>query len=263
MARARRVILTRPSSDSQAWVQGLTQAGYPVLNWPLIVIADWPSTPAPEVTPMDWSHCQAVMCVSRHAVEHGARSAWWPPPTYTGRFWATGPGTVKALRDAGVPRAQIDAPPDDAIQFDTEALWQVVQAGLHPTHSVLFLRGTDALAPDADASGVGRDWLMRQLQARGVPFLARAVYQRQCPHWDSAQQALAQEATRDGSVWVFSSAQSLAHLARLLPAHDWSQARAVATHPRIAQAAKALGITALQVSQPTLKAIEGSLESFE
>ena len=261
MARARRVILTRPSSDSQAWVQGLTQAGYQVQHWPLIEIADAPLTPITES--VDWASCQAVMCVSRHAVTHGQRSVWWPPASYQGRFWATGPGTVKALRDGGVPLAQIDAPPADAGQFDTEALWQVVQAGLHPTHTVLFLRGTDALVHDADASGVGRDWLMRQLQARGVPFRARAVYQRQCPHWDSAQQAMALEATRDGSVWVFTSAQSLAHLARLLPLLDGSSACAVATHPRIAQAAQSLGFKHLQVCQPTLKAIEGSLEWFE
>ncbi len=44
------------------------------------------------------------------------------------RFLAPGPGTVAALVAAGVDRSRIDAPPADAQQFDSEALWAVVGA---------------------------------------------------------------------------------------------------------------------------------------
>ena len=42
-------------------------------------------------------------------------------------MFVTGPGSVAALLRAGVPLAAIDAPSEAAAQFDSEALWQVVQ----------------------------------------------------------------------------------------------------------------------------------------
>ena len=67
------------------------------------------------------------------------------------------------------------------------------------------------------------------------------------------------EAATDGSVWLFSSSEAVGHL----PAADWSQARAVATHPRIAEAVRAAGWGVVVESRPALTDILASIESMQ
>lgn len=202
------------------------------------------------------------MFVSRHAVIH-TFSTYKPAAKASGpRCWATGPGTRQALLDAGVGMELIDAPAADAGQFDTEALWQVVQAGLVPAKPVLILRGSQADQTDSAAEGVGRDWLAQQLSRAGVPVETLAVYQRACPVWEQDQTARASLAATDASVWVFSSSQAIVYLQTLLPAQDWSAAIAIATHERIASTASRLGVGRVWVCKPTLGELLRSLESL-
>ncbi len=262
MGTGRRVILTRPASDSQSWSQGLQAAGYEVLNWPLIDIAPATNQALILQALSDWQQYQAVMFVSRNAVTHtfnaGQPASGWGNT----RSWATGPGTRQALIQAGVPAHLIDAPPMDAAQFDTEALWQVVHGGLQTDKPVLILRGSEADQTDTAAQGVGRDWLMQQLALAGVTVHTLAVYQRGCPLWTQEQLLRASQAATDGSVWVFSSSQAIAHLHQLLPALDWSAMCVIATHERIAEAAALAGVRKLQVCKPALEALQSSLESL-
>ena len=261
MGTGRRVILTRPSSDSQTWRHGLEAAGHSVSEWPLIAISSVPATQRSQDILSDWSSYQAVMFVSRNAVTHTFALV----PAFAGahatRCWATGPGTRQALLEAGVPARLIDAPALDAGQFDTESLWQVVQPGLQTDKRVLILRGSEADQTDISAEGVGRDWLAQQLIQAGVQVDTLAVYQRACPDWDEQQMARASLAAIDGSVWVFSSSQAIVHLQKLLPAQDWSDSIALATHPRIGTAASRLGVGRVLVCKPVLGALLASLES--
>jgi uroporphyrinogen-III synthase len=262
LATGRRVILTRPASDSQTWNQGLQAAGYEVHDWPLIEIAPATNQALIHQALADWQQYQAVMFVSRNAVTHaflcGKPAAGWGDT----RCWATGPGTHLALSQAGVPAYLIDAPAADANQFDTEALWQVVHTKLLSDKPVLILRGSEAEQLETAAQGVGRDWLMQQLALAGVAVNTLAVYERACPSWTQAQLGQASSAASDGSVWVFSSSQAVVNLQKLLPAQDWSSALVVATHERIAQAAKSAGVRSVQVCKPTLAALQSSLESL-
>ena len=262
MSTGRRVILTRPASDSQTWIQGLQAAGYEVLNWPLIDIAPAADPALIQQALAEWQQYQSVMFVSRNAVTHTFNAR--QPATGWGitRCWATGPGTRQALLEAGVPVQLIDAPPADATQFDTEALWQVVHHGLLTDKPVLILRGSEADQDESAAQGVGRDWLMQQLAQAGVTVDTLAVYQRGCPEWTQEPLRLARLAASDGSVWVFSSSQAVFNLQKLLPGQDWSRALAVATHERIAQAARSAGFLSLQVCKPALEALQSSLESL-
>ena len=210
-----------------------------------------------------WHGYQAVMFVSRaavvHAFQHHRPQAGWGLT----RCWATGPGTRQALLDVGVPEGLIDSPPLQAGQFDTEALWRVVSPQLLPGRPVLLLRGSDGDKPATADEGIGRDWLMKQLDSANLQVDSVAVYQRNLPVWDAPQQARAKMAAQDGSIWVFSSSQSVTHLAQLLPAQDWSKARALATHERIADATRQIGFHHIRVCKPTLLDIIASLESFE
>ena len=260
MSTGRCVILTRPASDSQTWIQGLQAAGYEVLNWPLIDIASAADPSLIFQALNEWQQYQAVMFVSRNAVtftfKAGKPAAGWGNT----RCWATGPGTRQALLQAAVPAHLIDAPPADATQFDTEALWQVVHGKLLKDKPVLILRGSEADQDESAALGVGRDWLMLKLSQAGVTVDTLAVYQRGCPEWTQELVRLARLAASDGSVWVFSSSQAVFNLQKLLPGQDLSRAVAVATHERIAQAAMSAGVLRLQVCKPALEALLSSLE---
>jgi uroporphyrinogen-III synthase len=164
------------------------------------------------------------------------------------------------LREAGVPASHIDCPPETAAQFDSETLWQHVRHQVRAQHSVLIVRGSDGT--DESAAGQGRDWLGQQLQALGVQVQWLAAYVRCVPEWNEAQRQLAQAASHDGSVWLFSSSQALTHLVQRMPRWRWDQALALATHPRIAQAAQDLGFARVRQVRPVLADVVASLESL-
>lgn len=257
------VLVTRPPREAARWVDDLRQRGLAAQALPLIAIG-----PAPDPEPLRqaWRHLSdyaAVMFVSGNAVVHffaqaePGTLAHWRSGQLATRAWSPGPGTSQALQQAGLPAAQIDAPPAEAGQFDSEALWDRVQAQLRAGQRVLIVRGSDA-----EGRGAGRDWLARQLAAVGVAVAQVAAYRRLPPALDAAQLALASRAAQDGSVWLFSSSEAIGQLLRCLPAQDWSQARAVATHPRIAQAARRAGFGVVCESRPALAEVVASIESL-
>lgn len=258
-----RVVVTRPARGAQRWVALLQARGHQAQALPLIEIQ-----PVADTGPLRqcWRRLegfQAVMFVSANAVSAffesnrplaPALSAW--PATKT-RAWATGPGTTQALLEAGVPSTQVDAPAPDAPQFDSEALWQRVAGHLQPGGRVLIVRGAGA-----DGEAAGRDWLAAQLQQAGLAVEMVVAYQRAVPQWTFAERERAQQAATDGSVWLFSSSEAVANLGTLLPDQNWAQARAVATHERIAQAARDAGFGVVCPSRPGLDAIHAALESI-
>lgn len=289
-----RVVITRPAGDAQAWVDALQAAGYQALALPLIEVGPATHTQSVVQAWAQWPEFQAVMFVSAQAVRYffeyqpvamradtqplgGALQASQAIPCATGasgpRCWATGPGTHKALLQAGVPEACIDSPAADAAQFDSEALWQRVAAQVKAGQPVLIVRGHDVRAetmtasnvsscatPSAAPTGTGRDWLAQQLQAAGASAQFVVAYERRAPVWSTVQQAQAEQAATDGSVWCFSSSQAIQHLALALPAQSWAKVRCIATHARIAQTARALGFGEIQLSRPSVADVLRSLE---
>ncbi len=254
-----RVVVTRPQREAQDWVQALQQAGHEAWPLPLIAIAPGPDAAAVRQAWQQLDRYVGVMFVSANAVEgfYAARPAGDARPF---EAWATGPGTVRGLRQAGVPPGRIVAPPDDAPQFDSEALWTLVAPRIRPGVRVLVVRGADAAGRSSE--GAGRDWFGRQVREAGgtVDFLAS--YQRQSPVLDAGQRQRAQEAAGDGSVWLFSSSEAVHNLQASLPGVDWSRARAVVTHERIAQAARAAGFAEVRETRPALADVRASIESF-
>lgn len=263
-----RVIVTRPERDAAGWVQALQAHGLQAEALPLIEIAALPETPALQQAWREISAYSALMFVSGNAVDGFfasnraaalVKSAQAAPDSIANsglRWLAPGPGTVAALRRVGVPEALIDAPAPDAGQFDSEALWAVVGQRPWQGRRVLIVRGQGA-GQDL-AGGTGRDWLARQFTAAGARVDVVAVYQRRAPVFTESQRQRIEAAAHDGSVWLLSSSEALAHL----PAGDWSRARAVATHPRIAEAARAAGWGVVVQSRPEITDIVGSIESM-
>ena len=69
-------------------------------------------------------------------------------------------------------------------------------------------------------------------------------------------------AAADGALWLFSSSEAITNLCQCLPGTDWSAARALVTHPRIGDAARAAGFGAVHDTRPTLEAVAASIESL-
>lgn len=267
-----RLIVTRPVEEAADWVARLQAQGWPAQALSLIDIRE-PSHPAVAQAlhqhRAHWSEHDAILFVSGAAVRHFFASGDLPLATATTqtRFWAPGPGTARALlaplSHLGLPADRIDAPPADAGQFDSEALWPVVAPQLRPGSRVLIVRGA-SVADDAEAPAVegnGRDWLIRQCEQAGARVQAVAAYERQPPVWDEAARALRSQARAPGSVWLFSSSQAVDHLLQADPGTDWSAADALATHPRIAERAREAGFARVVGTRPALPDVLRTLES--
>ena len=280
---SRRVLVTRPAQDATAWSLQLQQSGIAAEAFPLIEIAPLTASANLQALEHAWqslAHYSACMFVSRPAVEYFferktafdlQKRAWQAINTiviqgFTSlRFLAPGAGTVAALLAAGIPLDRIDAPALDAPQFDSEALWRVIGKRDWQGRRVLVLRGQGADAPAGSTASTGRDWLARQWEAAGAQVDFLSVYQRRAPLLDAAQLQRAVDASTDGSVWLFSSSEAVVNLTRLpgLAGLEWRRARAVATHPRIAETVHALGWGVVVASRPALADVRTAIGSIE
>lgn len=252
-----RVLVTRPEREAARWVEALRRRGIDAQALPLLAIESLRDDSALREARERADRYQAWMFVSAAAVQHFFGDAFRPLEQGP-RCWATGPGTAAALRAAGVPDARIDVPAEDAGQFDSEALWQIVRPQLGAGTRVLIVRGGDA-----DGRPAGRDWLALEIAAAGARHDTVVAYRRVPPDWSETQRAMALAAAGDGSIWLFSSSQAIANLLQALPQARWAGARAVATHPRIAQAARAAGFGQVLHSNSELGALVASIESFQ
>jgi len=262
-----RVIVTRPEREAQRWVIDLTARGVQAVALPLIRIGPVHNQTELGMARQHLAQYAGVMFVSANAVDHFfASDASLVAGLGTSgngrtRAWATGPGTARALLRAGVAPERVDVPPGEAAQFDSEALWQVVGPQLRATDRVLIVRGADALDGVESAAGSGRDWFAGKVAATGARAEFVAAYQRCAPEFSADERALACQAAGDGSVWLFSSAQAVRNLQAALPDQSWVQGRALATHARIAGAARSAGFGVVGESRPTLPDVLAALKS--
>ena len=253
-----RAIVTRPAQDAQRWVADLAAHGLDALALPLIEVGPVADPSALQRAWQQLGDYVGVMFVSGNAASHFFASNQAAGPVFSAkaaikmRAWATGPGTARALLKAGVAPEWLDAPGPDSPQFDSETLWQIVSPQVHAGDRVLIVRGADAAEHATDGAGSGREWFAERVAQAGGRADFVVAYQRGAPVWHERQRALAQSAATDGSVWLLSSSEALANLQALLPAQSWAQARALATHPRIAVAARQAGFGVVVASRPAL-----------
>lgn len=155
------VLLTRPEPAVTRLARAIEQRGFDVLLCPVVELA--PSADPVQVRgalgralPADW-----IIFVSAAAVTHGLACV---PPGGLGdtRIAAPGPGTARALRDAGF--ATVLAP---ASEFNSEGL-----LALREFQQVKGRRVVICNAPG------GRDLLARTLRRRGADVREVHVYRR-------------------------------------------------------------------------------------
>jgi uroporphyrinogen-III synthase len=216
-----------------------------------------PASTAASTTASTADHAAAgppavVMFVSPSAVERffalKPAGLAWPIGTIAA---GTGPGTRRALLAAGVPATVVLTPSDDGARFDSEALWAVLRDRVRwAGSSALIVRGEG-----------GRDWLADTLLHHGAQVHFVEAYRRTMPVLDAPAQAALQHALAQPAAccWLFSSSEAVGHLPTLAPDADWSQARALATHPRIAASAQRLGIGRVAQVPPRPEAVAQAL----
>ena len=264
-----RVLVTRPSREAQSWLRALKTAGHHPVALPLIDIVSVPDLRAVHRQWLQIARYHAVMFVSANAVDF----FFADKPSSVGpifsqgelaiRAWTTGPGTARALMRLGAGAASIDTPKSESLQFDSESLWSVVRDQVKAGCNILIVRGEEAQAElTQSAEGSGRDWLAQRICEAGGSVEFLVVYRRQVPSFSPRQQDQVRSSAADGSVWLFSSSQAIANLVRSFPLLSWTQARAVATHPRIAQTARSHGFGVVCESRPTLDDVVASIESM-
>lgn len=252
-----RVLVTRPAAQAGAVRDALRAQGLQAEALPLIDICALPD-PTPVhaawrgLAGRDWAFFVSPNAVQQFfaARPAGLESGW--PAVHVG---AVGPGTVQALRDAGVPAAQLTAPAADAAQIDSEALWARLAGQPWAGRRVLIVRGDG-----------GRAWLAEQLAAAGAQVDFVQAYARHVPSCAAPEQRqLLEAALADpgGHLWLFSSAQAIDHLQQLCPDAQavWPRSHALATHPRIAQRARSAGFGTVLAVAPDLKAVVACIQS--
>ena len=232
-----RVIVTRPTAQAGGWVESLRSLGIDAVALPLIGIE-----PLADPGPLRaaWARldrCALVVFVSANAVQHffdaAPDTATWPQGAIAG---STGPGTTAALRAVapviGLRDGAIVEPAADAPTFDSEALWRRLAAREWRGRNVMVVRGEE-----------GRDWLADALRGAGASVEFVAAYRRTAPRLTPPEAAVlaAARAAPARHLWLFSSSEAVRHLVALAPGADWSPALAAASHPRIADAARAAG----------------------
>lgn len=264
-------LITRPEPEASQWVAALQAQGVSAQAFPLICIGPAPDPVRLHQVRQQLASYHAVMFVSGNAARHFFDQNSALAATHqaqeaikniaTPRLWAPGPGTARALQALGAPASAIDQPAANAAQFESESLWQQVGSQVNPGDRVLIVRGSDAGQPETQ--GTGREWLSAQILKVGGQVDYVAAYTRAAPAFTPAELARASSAADSGAPWVLSSAQALGFLIAALPMQDWSRARAVATHPRIAKAACAAGFGSITECRPALGDVADLLASIE
>ena len=279
----RPIVITRPAAQALAWQQALQLAGHPVVLLPCLSIHPAPDLPTLRAAWAQLGQWNALMFVSANAIEafFAQRPAdmQWPQGADAPRAWVPGPASAKALEAAAVPTHLIDAPDAQAEQFDSESLWEQVRSQVGGGFQLLVVRGgrADALSPVSPPAspGIGREWLAGQVESAGGSVGWLLAYVRGTPAWTDAEYAQAARARDDGAIWLFSSSECVAHLETLTQSAPvtwrdsagsaqsyWSGSVALATHPRIAKAARAAGFGTVHLTRPGLADVLASIESF-
>jgi len=242
-------LVTRPTAQAADWVERLRKQGVDAHALPLLSIAPRVGDPALREAWDGLPRVDLVMFVSPNAVASfflaKPPEAAWPEAL---RAAATGPGTLSALVDAGVPRERCVAP--SRAPFDSNALWALLRGEAWRGRRVLIVRGNG-----------GRDEFGNALRSAGAAVSFVQSYARGLPQWSTTERATAVAArlAPERHVWLLTSAEAMDHLPVLVPDFEWKRAPAVTTHPRIAAAAREIGFGRVVESSPQVKDVVASI----
>ena len=236
--QGRRILVTRPARQANGLMALIAARGGESVCFPLIDIAppaDWDSTDA---AGRRLEALSLVVFVSPNAVAYGlgrilARHTW-PAQLIAA---AVGPGTAKALAEAGVERIAVPQ-----ARYDSEALLALDDLSTERVQGreVLILRGDG-----------GRELLAETLRERGATVTCVTCYRRLVPQNGASVQSLLRDEALDAV--TLSSSEGLRNFMDLLDIDG--QARlfklpAFVPHRRIAEEAARLGLSRVVLTEP-------------
>ncbi len=240
------ILVTRPVRQAAGLVRRLAALGATPLAWPAIVILP-PADPAALArVQANLAAYDVAVFVSANAVEFGVGDpAQWPAALVP---FAPGPATAEALSAVGIRGVRIPA-----VRFDTEGLLALPELQSVQGRRVIVFRGEG-----------GRELLGDALRERGASVEYVACYRRAAPSADAAGLRAALAERRIDAVTLTSSEG----LDNLLTALGEAGRAALAPlpvfvpHPRIAEHARACGLTAVATAGSDAGLIAGLLEWF-
>lgn len=222
----RTVLVTRPAHQAQGLAERIRAAGGDAFVFPALAIEAVPHAElAASLARLPTA--DVLVFASPNAARFGMaaiRAAGGLPPS--ARVFAVGPGTARALADAGLGSAIV---PDGQ---DSEALLALPALQDVAGRQVLIVRGVG-----------GRPLLADTLAARGAQVAFLECYRRSCPHGDPAPLLARWQAGGIDAVTV-ASAETLHNLARLLGQAGMPlllNTPVFAPHAKIADAARRFG----------------------
>ncbi|MEI2417531.1 uroporphyrinogen-III synthase [Orrella sp. JC864] len=229
-AKPELAVLTRPEGRNEALAARLRQAGWQVLVQPALRIEalDPPELPHPR----DYD---LVVLVSGNAarlyfscLRRRYGGFVWPQATAAAVVGAASAAAVQA-QPGWNRRAALVSPLPQALNHDSEALWQAMQAGGLRPQRVLLVRGEH-----------GRDWLAQRLAGQGARVQTLALYRRLPQSWPQSTLLRLRQAAQaqQPAAWLITSAEGLAAVREQARARGLAQwlagCPAVVTHPRLA-----------------------------
>ncbi len=234
------ILLTRPAGQNEALAAALQAHGAQTWLLPLIEILPPGEADAAALQALAprLSGFYLAFFVSPNAVAHALRLLPHPLWPASLRVATVGPGTARALHEAGF--AEVVVPSSG---FDSEAVLALPEfsAPAVAGRRVLILRGNG-----------GRELLAETLLARGAQLAVHTCYQRRAPVLDVASLL---QAARKGrlAALVFSSSEAVDNLAQQLAENMPALLRCAPVfvpHARIAQRLRELGATDLIETAP-------------
>jgi uroporphyrinogen-III synthase len=241
------IVITRPARQAAGLASRIAALGGKPLVFPSIIIL-----PPRERGPLDLALSQLAsydyaIFVSANAVEYGVGDpAAWPKDLIA---FAPGPGTAAALRAVGIPNVRLPR-----TTMDSDGLLALPQFAEVAGKSVIIFRGAG-----------GRDVLRDALLARGARVVVQVDCYRRARPTASPEGLI--EAWREGGIhaMTITSSEGLANLWAVLDGEGRRFFAATPTfvpHIRIADQARAVGLTKVIVTPPADEGLLASLLEY-
>ena len=247
-------LVTRPGAAGERLAERLQQQGREALWWPVFDIGPAPDPAAARAALAELAGYDLAVFVSPaavHAVVSLLESAW-PLTTAIG---AVGAATAQEIAAVIQPPADVPLVAPDGESSGSEAFWEGWQRSGRPARRVLILRAQS-----------GRDWLTERFVESGAQVVAQTVYTRTdaVPAKTKLDRLTAAVRGQESLSILFTSSEAVAAFDRQVSgipgAALWArQARALASHPRIAARLLAAGYTRVEVSTPDNESVLAQL----
>jgi uroporphyrinogen-III synthase len=248
--QGKRILVTRPAEQAGDLAARIAAQGGQAIRFPLIGINP----------PEDWRALDEIaarleafslaLFVSPNAVRHGLGRLLshrpWPERLAAG---AIGPGTARALADAGI--GEVIVPQE---RYDSEALLALppLQAERISARAVLILRGNG-----------GRELLAETLRARGAAVECVACYRRVAAREGAGLVSLLRNKALDAL--ALSSSEGLRNLLQLLDTDSRERVFAMPVfvpHRRIVEEAARLGLRRVVLTGATDEGLVAGMCSY-